>query len=360
MIVYYFVFLITLLFAYFIPAKTDKQWRWKLFWTFLPLFLFGALRVNLGYDYDSYKDYFYEFHTNYSFVYNPESHAEFGYQLLNYIMPSYRSILVLNSFLLCLALAVFCHRNIPREYLWLAVLLIFLNVEKNIYGTLVGVRNGFAVATFLLGSVFIQKRNILAFTGITVLAMSLHSSALFYMPVAYVVGHNTIITKKEILVWIIAVIAILMTSLSSMMYFLEQYLVDDYESYTLYLEGEGHRGWLLTITGLALFFITFYIFGDNKQSLNSNQNSLVRLGLLYIVTTLFGSMAFRAGYYYDMFFIGTVVTLFTFAKRSNDVMRKALVIISILMSVYSFFLWRTANMGSVRYDEYHSILESIF
>ena len=359
MIVYYFVFLITLLFAYFIPAKTDKQWRWKLFWTFLPLFLFGALRVNFGNDYVNYEGYFYEFHRK-TFIFDPDSHAEYGYQLLNYLMPSFRSVLLLNSFLLYLALAVFCHRNIPREYLWLAVLLIFLNVEKNIYGTLVGVRNGFAVTTFLLGSVFIQKRKILAFTGITVLAMSLHSSALFYMPVAYVVGHNTIITKKEILVWIIAAIAILMTSLSSMMYFLEQYLVDDYESYTRYLEGEGHRGWLLTITGLTLFFVTLYLFWGNRQSLNSNQNSLVRLGIMYIITTLFGSLAFRAGYFYDMFFIGTVVTLFTFAKRSNDVMRKALVIISILMSVYSFFLWRTATVGNVKYDEYHSILESIF
>lgn len=353
MAVYYSVFFLTLLLSFFLPAKTDKQWYWKLFWTFLPLFLFGALRVDFGNDYSAYEDIFYENHYEYSFQYNESAHAEYGFQLLCYLMPSYRSILVLNALLLCLALALFCERNVPRDFLWLAVLLIFLNVEKNIYGSLVGIRNGLAVSIFLLSSVFIQRRNIILFTVITVIAILFHSSALFFMPIAFLVGINREINLKEIFIWIVVIVTILLMSVSSMMRFIEPYLVDSYESYTAYLEG-GHRGWLLTTTCIVLVYIVFILFFGNKSTFNKNQNSLIRLGLLYLVTSLLGSMAFRAGYFYNMFFIGTICTMMSTTKKSNS-LRIILCALSIVMSAFSFYLWRSANIGNPRYDIYQSI-----
>lgn len=355
MVVYYSVFFITLFLSYCLPAKTDKQWRWKLIWTFLPLFLFGALRVDFGNDYYSYEEYFYEFHVSGAFSYNPLSHAEIGYQFLCYVMPSFRSILVLNSFLLCLSLALFCNRNIPRDYLWLAVLLIFLNVEKNIYGSLVGIRNGFAVTIFLLSFVFIQRRNILLFTCATLLAMSLHSSAVFFLPIAYLVGYNREITIKEIVLWITGIIIILMTSVSGMMDFIEPFLVDSYESYNAYLQGNAHRGWLLTATGLLFIYIVLSLFWESRKSLNKEQNALIRLGLFYLLSTLLGSMNMRAGYFYNMFFIGSVCTMMTTTKKSN-LLRIALFVLSIVVSIYSFILWRSANYGNPTYDIYHSIV----
>lgn len=354
MAVYYSVFIVTLMLSYFLPAKTDKQWYWKLFWTFLPLFLFGALRVNFGNDYTTYEHVFNEQHYTSSFQYDDTAHSEYGFQFLCYFMPSYRSILVLNSLLVSLALAVFCNRNIPRKYLWLAVLLIFLNAEKNIYGSLVGIRNGLAVTVFLLGSVFIQHRKIILFAGVTILALLLHSSAIFFLPIAFIVGFNKKLSKVEIIIWISVIFVILISSLSGMMKFIEPYLVDSYESYTVYLEGPGHRGWLLTTTGLVLATITFLLFWKNRSVFNKNQNSLIRLGLLYVVSTLLGSMAFRIGYFYDMFFIGTVCTMMIKAKKFKS-LRNVLCILSILMSIYSFFLWRSANFGNPKYDVYHSI-----
>lgn len=355
MAVYYFVFFLTLLLSYFLPAKTDKQWYWKLFWTFLPLFLFGALRVNFGNDYLAYKYIFEECHYSLNFQYDESVHSEYGFQLLCFLMPSFRFILILNTLLLCLAFALFCHRNVPRDFLWLAVLLIFLNAEKNIYGSLVGIRNGYAVAIFLLSFVFIQRRNIILYAVAFLVAVSLHSSAIFFMPIAYLVGYNKELTKKEIILWISGIIILLTTSLSGMKKYIEPYLVDRLESYTAYLERTSHRGWLLTVTGLILLYIVFTIFWKNRQAFNREQNSLIRLGLFYLVTTLLGSLAFRAGYFYDMFFIGTVCTLM--AKTKNSVsLKNVLYVLSVIMSLYSFFLWRSANIGNPRYDVYQNIL----
>ena len=140
MIVYIVVFIVTFLLSYFLPAKTEKEYKRKLFIMFIPLFLFGALRVDMGNDYQSYVDYFDEFHSGTNFSFDESSHAEIGYQLLCYIMPSHRSIIVLNTFLLCLAFALFIYRNVPKQYIWVAILIIFFNVEKNIYGSMVGMR----------------------------------------------------------------------------------------------------------------------------------------------------------------------------------------------------------------------------
>ena len=181
MIVYFIVFIVTFLLSYFLPARNDKEYKWKLVIMFIPLFLFGALRVDMGNDYHVYASYFEEFHGGGSFSFDESSHSEIGFQLLCFIMPSYRSILILNTFLLCLAFALFIYRNVPKQYIWVAVLIIFLNVEKNIYGSMVGLRNGFAVITFLLGSVYIQERRWLPFALITVLAMSIHTSAVFFL-----------------------------------------------------------------------------------------------------------------------------------------------------------------------------------
>lgn len=355
MLVYYFIFFLTLFLSYFLQAKTEKQLRCKLFWTFIPLFLFGALRVNFGNDYDRYEDFFNEFHTS-TFIFDENHHVEYGYQLLCYLLPSFRSVLVLNSFLLCVALAMFCYRNVPKEYLWLAVLLIFLNVEKNIYGSLVGTRNGFAVSVFLLSTVFIQKRNLWAFAGMTFVAMQLHSSAIFYMPIAYFIGLNKELTRKEIAVWIIAIFSIVLFSASGMMDLLAPYILDYKESYELYMSEEYHRGFLLTVTGLILIALFFILFWHDKSKYDTNQNTIIRMGLLYLMTTLMGSVAYRAGYFYDMFFVGSV-TIFMVQRQKTD-LAKTLCIIAIVMSMYSFGLWRSSNLGNVRYDEYHSIFES--
>lgn len=354
--VYFIVIFLTLLISLFYEAKTDKQWRWKLFWTFLPLFIFAAIRVNFGNDYFDYEMFFDMYHTSGDFSYAKDDHAEIGYQFLCYIMPSFRSILVLNAFLLCLALSVFIYRNIPQKYLWLAVLLIFLNPEKNIYGNLVGVRNGLAVTGFILGTVFIQNRKLIPFALVTALSISFHTASVLYMPLAYLVGRNTMITTKEIWVWVGVIGVLLAFSVSGLIQiaapFISQYL-DRYEEYIQ--EIEAHRGALLTVASLALTYLIFTLYNKEGKILTKEQTSLVRLGLLYVVSAFLGSLAMRAGYFYDMFFIGTVIVLF---ENSNRIMMgKVLAVLAVMMSMYYFYLWFTSPWiaGNPNYSVYTSI-----
>lgn len=357
--VYIIVFIVTFLLSYFLPAKNDKELKRKLVIMFIPLFLFGAFRVNMGNDYQGYEDYFYEFHDGMGFVFNENSHAEIGYQFLCYIMPSFRSILVLNSFLLCLAFALFIYRNVPKQYIWVAVLIIFLNVDKNIYGSLVGIRNGFAVTTFLLGSVFIQERRLIPFAIVTTLAMAFHTSAIFFLPLAYLIGRRTEITKNEIIIWIV-VLAVLgsMDSVGLLNTF-TPFLMAYFDRYELYInEFTGHKGILMLATTLVLFYLLFTLFYNNRKILTPNQNSLIRLGLLYVASLFMGTISMRAGFFYNLFFVGTVVALLPFSSERNN-MSRILCLVAIVMSAYSMYLWMNAGhvTGNPLYTEYHSIFD---
>lgn len=359
--VYFVVFFLTLFLSYTLPAKTDKQWRWKLFFTFFPLFVFGALRVDFGNDYESYEMFFDEAHYTSQFIYNDKLRAEFGYQVLCYIMPTFRSMLVLNAFILCLALAVFCYRNVPKAYLWMAVLLIFLNPEKNIYGNLVGMRNGFVVTGFVLGLVLIQRRKLIWFAILTFLLSTLHTSAFLFMPLAYIVGRNTRISEREIAIWICVFIVLLSFSVTGLVELATPIVSRYFDRYEYYLEGmQGHRGFLLTGTSLVLAALVFTLYRIHKGAFSENQNSLIRLGLLYLTSAFLGSLSMRAYYFYDMFFVGTVVTLYA-TDKNKSLISLALVLLSIITSLYSLKLWMTNQYvaGNPLYQVYTSIFGSL-
>lgn len=357
--VYFLVFFITLVLSIILPAKTDNQWHWKLFITFLPLFLFAALRVDFGNDYSAYELFYNVHHTGGIFSYDVDSHAEIGYQLLCYIMPSFRSLLVLNALLLCFSIAFFLDKNVPRAYLWLAILLIFLNPEKNIYGNLVGMRNGFVVTGFILGSVLIQQRKLFLYALLIALLSTIHTAALLFMPLAYFVGRNTKLTRQEIIIWIVVFIVLLTFSVSGLIDLASPFISQYFERYEYYIDDMlAHRGVLLTGSSLLLATLIFFLFKSQEDSLTESQNSLIRLGLLYVASAFLGSLAMRANYFYDMFFIGTVVVLFSNSKR--NVSGSLLVILAVLMSFYSLRLWQTSSWvaGNPLYYVYTSILGS--
>lgn len=358
--VYFIVFFLTLVLSIVLPSRTDKEWHWKLFVTFLPLFLFAALRVNFGNDYDNYEMFFNEFHQN-SFIFDDTSRSEIGYQFLCYIMPSFRSMLVLNAFMLCLALAVFIDKNVPRAYFWLAIVLIFLNPEKNIYGNLVGMRNGFVVTGFLLGFVLIQKRKLIAFIILTFALSTIHTAALLFLPLAYVVGRNKVFSERELAIWIFVIVALLASSASGLINLATPIVESYFDRYEYYLEmTTGHRGFLLTLSSIVLFALIIILVMDNRKVLTQEQNSLCRLGLVYVCSSFLGSLAIRANYFFDLFFIGTVISLFSMKKKKNSAISWTLIILSFVMSLYSLRLYLTNAyvVGNPLYQVYTSIFGS--
>ena len=107
----------------------------------------------------------------------------------------------------------------------------------------------------------------------------------------------------------------------------------------------------VSIAFVVLFIVYFY---RNRNRLIPNQNSLLRLGILYSVTFFLGSLSMRAMYFYDLFFIASVVNIYSDRKTSED-LRYAVAFLAIIVSLYSmFYVW----MGSEWWNHgtYHSLL----
>lgn len=351
--VYWTVCVLTLLIAWLMPYNNDKQCRIRMIFTFLPLFLFGALRVDFGADYLAYEEFWYEMH-NSMFSFDNTLHAELGFQLLNYLMPSYRSLLVLNSFLLCLALGVFLYRNVPPKYIWIALILMFLNPEKNIYGSLVGIRNGLVVSGFLLSFVFIQSRRLVPFAITTIFLMQFHTSAVLFMPVAYFVANNKELTRREIIIWVIALAVLMTLSVSALFDIITPFVSSYLDRYESYLEVEKHRGYLIISSNIIFIILLFIGFYSNRKALTDKQNSLYRMGLVYLASAFLGSLSTRASYFYDMFFIATIANMLS-VEWKQPILKWCLFGLALAVSLYStFVVW----MGSPYWN--HEVYHSIF
>lgn len=352
---YYLVFLLSLIIQWILPSKTDNEYRWRLFFTFLPLFIFGAIRVDFGLDYQSYEHVYYSLHGYSQFEYNDNYSVEVGYQWLNYIMPSFRWILVLNAFLLSFALGFFCYHNVPKNYLFLAIILIFLNPEKNIYGSLVGIRNGLVVSCFLIGFVLVQKRKLIPFILLTLLLSTIHRSALLFIPIAYLVAWNRPLSKAEMIIWSFGLLALLLLGASGIVdilnYIISNPFLDRYEGY---LERGSTSGFLMVFSSLLLLYAFMMVLYKSKDFLTEKENSTIRMGMLYLTSNVMGSLAGRAAYFYDMFFIASVVLVFA-NKRINQPVRLAVVLFAIAISAYSMFYVWLGSMGPV-HEIYHSLL----
>lgn len=353
---YYLVFALTLLISLFYNARTDVGWKRKLFWTFLPLFVFGAIRVDFGNDYKTYESLFELYHSEGLFYFDYDAHSEIGYQLLNRIFPSFRLLLIFSSFLLSFSLAVFSYHNIPKQYLWLAVILLFLNPEKNIYGTLVAMRSGLCVSCFLLCFVLVQRRQWIPFFIITFVLSFIHTSVLLFLPIAYLVSVNKPFSTKEMWFWIGGSAVILFASMSQLFNIISSLISNDmFERYEEVLsESSLHRGFLQVVT--CLIFMIFFVVYLQKRSrgITQKENSVIRMGLLFAVSLLLGSLSMRASYFYDVFFIAAVIKIYS-DKKASETLRYGLLFLAIVSSYYSMFrVW----MGSPWWDHavYHSLL----
>ncbi|WP_455637905.1 EpsG family protein [Parabacteroides sp.] len=353
MSVYFFVFILALILNHFLHDRTPKQYRWNLFWTFLPLFIFGAIRVDFGNDYITYKATFEEINAAANFVVDNNMHEEVGYQLLNFILPSYRSILLLTSLLMCFSYGVFIYHNVPQKYVWLFLILLCLNPEKNVYGTLVGIRNGLVISGFLLSTAILQKRKIIQFVAISLLMMTIHTSAVLFLPIAYVCGINREFTRKEMLVWVGGIVFCLSLGISSLVNMAIPFIADNFERYEVYLQSEKQRGILIVVTNLFFVVIFIVYMMKNSRILLPKQRSIMRIGLLYLCCAFLGILSLRTSNFYNLFFIASLVIIISNGSF-NEFIKFILIVLAILVSCYSTFLvW----MGSQWWDHatYHSL-----
>lgn len=89
----------------FIRIKTERAYLYRWVLTFFFLFIYGSSRIDCN-DYEPYELFFEEVHY-YEDILSVNNHMEIGFTYLNYILPTYRVLIIFCSFITCFSFAFF-------------------------------------------------------------------------------------------------------------------------------------------------------------------------------------------------------------------------------------------------------------
>lgn len=353
MTAYWLVFAIMFLLQ-FIQTNNKKEYLWKLIFTFIPLFLYGAFRINYGYDYEVYEA-FYNVVERYGIGSVKDEKMEYGYAYLNHIMPSFRCLIIFTTLLTCLSYIIFFYRLIPSKYTWLAIILLFLTGDKTIFFMFSGIRNAISISILLLSTPLLEKRKLLPFILTMILASLFHKTALIYFPLAYLCTSNKSFSRKELWIWICVYLFLMLFSHSLNKYIemiTSSLFNDRYESYLdTAMEIGDNRGILLIIANIIMMFpLLIYM---RKLNLTEQENIYFRLGLLYILSYMMGVFNMRTSHHYMLFYISLVIYIWANCKKIR--FKYAYVGFVILFFIYAFFIVYV-NSSTFPYSEYNSVL----
>ena len=350
MFTYWSLFLFVMLVQLF-PVKSQKQYTVRLFMSLLPLFLYGAFRVNFGLDYETYETYF-DGVKSYGTEF--EDRMEIGYMYLNKILPSFRSILIIQSALLCLTYYYLFKWYVPSRYSWIGFLLLFLNGPLTIFFMLSGIRNGIAISILILSTRFIHQRKIIPFAILICLAYLFHNSIILIAPLAYFIANGNIITNKSFIVWLLVMFVIAITSSTVLPENAAIFIESNFDRYTTYIEiakeQESGAGLLISIFSIGASILFLSIFKDKQ--LTAKEMMLVKFTLLFFISFLLGPLNMRISQYFASFFV--VGSQLIINMKAHKMLKQAYFVLALAYIIYSFMLWLENPLFS--YDIYESVL----
>ena len=350
--IYFLVFVVTLLIQ-FVPVKGNNGYLKRVIITFIPMFLYGALRVDFGFDYPSYESEFYLAHL-YSDIEDVSEHSEIGYVLLEKIIPTWRLLIIITSAMTCVAYGFVFYKCVPPTYSWLAIILLFLAGDKTIFFQFSGIRNAIAIAIMYMSITFVRDKKWMPFFLLTAVAFSMHTSAILMMPLVFFLCSGKDMSKREAVFWIVAMLVLQVTSLNSfyiqMTDIVSRYL-DRYTSYAeLAVERGDNRSFLIRGT-IAVFIILTVIF-MRKNKLTKEMNVVCRLSLLFVFSFLLSSLNYRMPQYFGFAFVcGSTILI---SKWRGHLARYLYLALTFLFLFYSFYIV-FMGMPDFPYQIYNSV-----
>jgi len=324
MIVYFLVCILVFI-AQFAKVKDDKQYMWRTLISFIPLFLFMALRKDYGMDDREYHEFYDQIQIS-SNIFDVNLHMGVGYALLNKIMPSYQMLIATISALVVWSYCFVIYKYVPRRYSWLAILLILGAPSLTVFFSISGLRNAIAAALAILSTPLIVNRKWWWVIAIAALAMSFHQSAFVVFVANYFVGTNLPMKKKNMIVWLSLFGFFSLGSLSKIAdgflpivdLFMNNY-VSQVEGFVDVADDRGFIGILAGISlggGILLYLMTMgkgkYLPSKLMEELSSEK---YKFALLFAASFTMGVLGGRMVYYWIYFFAVAVTCMVVYWKN---------------------------------------------
>ena len=332
MTTYLVIAVFSILLSYFVRRLNGGNYTLALIVVFLPLFLFWVLRYNCM-DWEAYEQFYEIAHGN-RFWNNVSERIEYGWAFLNYIMPNFFSLVLLQTSILVLSYVYVCKKYITPQYLALFIIMLFLAGDKTVY-FITAMRNTMSIALLLFSLPLIEKRNITYFVIVTVIASLFHTSALIIFPIAYSVCRNSKMTKREALIWIMAIIIILLLPIDVLVSRASLLVSGSiFEKYSPYLETSHENGVLAK--SASVVFLGIILYDLSKYPIDKTHLMLGRLALVFFYCPLLGSLLPRGGHYFCVALL--LYSVYTISKSKVSTYRLGYIIALMAYLSYAFFV----------------------
>lgn len=343
---YIVIFFILCVFSFIEGQNLDRRITGFFYFTFcFCFFVLSFIRWETGTDWKNYYEYFF----NVRNVVAENDPFEWGFSLLiktvSFFFDSYSVFLFVAGFLLFAFQSIAIKKLSPYP---IVSLLFLWSIQ---FANILFVRQWIAVAILVYSVTFIQKRRVLPFVLLIILAASFHRSSLVFI-VAWWAYNLKISKKKMTIILLISMgfsviitktIEILSAGLGSIVQAkIDLYLNSDYNSET----NEDLNLVSIIIKGFAnkflILFISFYLYDKIKEKYPQFQGylNLYWFGAVIYFSTISISLVFvRFSYAFDFFQI--ILVPYFFRISENNVIK---IVMFVFFFAYLFLrMWQVLN-----------------
>lgn len=358
---YYWLLLIIILLISVGTKTSEKKKDSALIPCIALFFIFFAFRVGFTPDYYNYDALFDKYHLR-SFL-DDNAAQEIGFQWLCQIMPTYRSIVVLFSFLYCICLYITLKYGVEKKYWWFSWFLLFC-YPSFVLGNMSGMRSGIVTCFFFLALYIKLKvpgaKGLAVALSLMIMAFMMHRSAAVITPLLLI--PSTRFNKKILyIIYTIAALFIIISLffpniLNQLALFLTVYFFKDYNYANDFGKDVDTGIGISSIIKTAVVVYLLYTTLACEQTEKDKKNTLfLKMTALYYVLILApANIGLISRFYYYFAFpcmIGSVVAIKSLQKDK----RRLYIACAILFAFWQiYYFYRRHSI--YHYMEYHNIL----
>lgn len=327
--------------------------RAVLFFAFLCIYIFMAIRYDYGNDYMAYLDIFNESaDIDIDSLYQYEGRSEIGWVLLCSFFNSigFFGFVAVLSFFNCVVYYHLISKYCPREYYWLAIFIYLVDVN-NMLVQLSALRQSVAVAIFVLAVDFLVQRKLLSFLMMVFTASLFHTTALVCLllaPLPYLAFRKE---RFFVFMYIAAyfILYILVDKLAPVVNSAISVLFERYEVYQdATTVGSG--------VGMLIWSAIFVFLMHYSSFLLPREKLLLKVGAISFLILPFGlivSMMTRIGMYFQAILIVAIPLIFHSVE--SKFIRYLFLALYVTITLYGYYLFFHSPVWMNKFGTYQTI-----
>jgi len=350
---FYIVLFIFLVFMHFLNENLIQKDKWVVeLLTLIILILISGTRLNMGgSDYSVYKSVYdsipplKEFILNFNTLH--DNYLTYGFEIGFLFMNSFLKSINLNFYGFTLVHSIFFYSALYiglKKYVYnFNFLLIIFIYKLFFYNTFISMRQSITLALFLLALTFLEKRKIIPYMIMCLIAISFHTAAFILIPIYFITYIK--LDKKLLIIFNLIFlpsifISIFNIPIFSILSFVTNYVSNPALVYKLnnflFSKSQSFLSLFHTIECLLIMLYLFSNFNDIKKY-NPNSDNIIKLFLCLIpLFTLFRNYEILTRFK-DYFVFTYGVVLGYRYTLSSSYRYQIMKIVVILICAFGFF-----------------------